>query len=143
MIDPKLGTRRICPSCRAPHFDLNKIPAKCPKCNHSYDPNEPVLPKRRRRTKAEVAKEEAAAKLKVVPVPDEIEMETDDVLDGEDNVSLEDLEELEDGEDDLLEIEGGKESPLDDEDEEGGIEGMEQRLIDDFDDEEELEEEEE
>ena len=48
MVDPKLGTRRVCESCGAKFYDLNKQPVTCPKCSHSFDPmaafvkNEPV-----------------------------------------------------------------------------------------------------
>ncbi len=36
--DPKLGIKRICEACGAKYYDLNKIPAICPKCGASFDP---------------------------------------------------------------------------------------------------------
>lgn len=30
------GTKRRCPSCGAPYYDLNHDPAICPKCNTEY-----------------------------------------------------------------------------------------------------------
>ena len=39
MVDPKLGTKRSCPACEAKFYDLNKLPAICPKCGHSFDPS--------------------------------------------------------------------------------------------------------
>ncbi|NBR51687.1 MAG: TIGR02300 family protein [Alphaproteobacteria bacterium] len=38
MVDPKLGTKRVCEACGAKFYDLNKSPAVCPKCGHVYDP---------------------------------------------------------------------------------------------------------
>ena len=38
MVDPKLGTKRVCEACEAKFYDLNKTPVICPKCNHSFDP---------------------------------------------------------------------------------------------------------
>ena len=38
MVDPKLGTKRVCESCGAKFYDLNKQPVTCPKCSHSFDP---------------------------------------------------------------------------------------------------------
>ena len=42
MVDPKLGTKRSCESCGAKFYDLNKTPAVCPKCGHSFDPTAEV-----------------------------------------------------------------------------------------------------
>ena len=38
MVDPKLGTKRVCEACGAKFYDLNKSPATCPKCGHAFDP---------------------------------------------------------------------------------------------------------
>lgn len=38
MVDPKLGTKRVCEACGAKFYDLNKEPVICPKCGHSFDP---------------------------------------------------------------------------------------------------------
>ena len=38
MVDPKLGTKRVCESCGAKFYDLNKQPVTCPKCGHTFDP---------------------------------------------------------------------------------------------------------
>lgn len=32
MTNPALGTKQLCESCGARFFDMNKIPATCPKC---------------------------------------------------------------------------------------------------------------
>ncbi len=41
-----LGEKRACPKCDAKFYDLNKNPAVCPKCSHSYNPLEEAKPKR-------------------------------------------------------------------------------------------------
>jgi len=33
------GTKQTCPECAAKFYDLNKRPAVCPKCEHSYNPD--------------------------------------------------------------------------------------------------------
>ena len=38
MVDPKLGTKRVCEACGAKFYDLNKSPATCPKCGQTFDP---------------------------------------------------------------------------------------------------------
>ena len=40
MADSKLGTKQLCPECGAKFYDLNKRPAVCPKCSHSFEPDE-------------------------------------------------------------------------------------------------------
>ncbi|WP_150495997.1 TIGR02300 family protein [Roseibium aquae] len=32
MAKPELGTKRLCPSCGAKYYDLNRDPITCPKC---------------------------------------------------------------------------------------------------------------
>ena len=59
MADPKLGTKRQCPSCGARFYDLNKKPNECPKCEHVFEPE--VLLKPRKPRAVEKAKEVAQA----------------------------------------------------------------------------------
>ena len=35
-----IGTKRVCPECEAKFYDLNRNPAICPMCQHSFDPSE-------------------------------------------------------------------------------------------------------
>lgn len=42
----ELGIKRICPSCGARYYDLNKMPPVCPGCSTQYDP-EALLKSRR------------------------------------------------------------------------------------------------
>jgi uncharacterized protein (TIGR02300 family) len=34
---PELGTKRLCASCGAKFYDLNKVPIHCPKCGAVYE----------------------------------------------------------------------------------------------------------
>ena len=38
MVDEKLGSKRLCESCGAKFYDLNKLPAICPKCGAEFAP---------------------------------------------------------------------------------------------------------
>ncbi len=38
------GTKQTCPECSIKFYDLNKRPAVCPKCEHSYNPDAGVKP---------------------------------------------------------------------------------------------------
>ncbi len=89
MADPKLGTKRLCDGCGAKYYDLNKDPAVCPKCDTVFDPAVPTRkPAPERASKAPKA------------VADDDEDEREDLEDDED-ISLEDLAEEEEIEDDL------------------------------------------
>ena len=37
MAKPELGTKRLCASCGAKFYDLNKDPVHCPKCGAAYE----------------------------------------------------------------------------------------------------------
>ncbi|MFN4128003.1 TIGR02300 family protein [Pannonibacter indicus] len=37
MAKPELGTKRLCPSCGAKYYDLNRNPITCPKCGTLFD----------------------------------------------------------------------------------------------------------
>ena len=68
MADPELGTKQVCPSCEAKFYDLNKRPAVCPKCGHSFDPEDEVV----QATKTKVRTKAAAA---AIPEDDDDEEE--------------------------------------------------------------------
>src|SRR5205085_12595070 len=51
---PDLGTKRVCPSCAARFYDLQKRPIECPKCNFAFEPE--MLLKQRRTRVPEAAK---------------------------------------------------------------------------------------
>ncbi|MCX2724348.1 TIGR02300 family protein [Roseibium salinum] len=37
MAKPELGTKRLCPSCGAKYYDLNRTPITCPKCGTVFE----------------------------------------------------------------------------------------------------------
>jgi uncharacterized protein (TIGR02300 family) len=85
MVDPKLGTKRSCPACEAKFYDLNKLPAVCPKCGHSFDPSALVA---------------AAAPRKIEPQTKPVEDEDEGELeDNEDELSLDAMAADEDDDD--------------------------------------------
>src|SRR2546430_11559139 len=46
LVKADLGTKRICPSCTARFYDLEKRPIECPKCAFTFEPE--ALYKQRR-----------------------------------------------------------------------------------------------
>ena len=56
MAKPEWGNKRICPSCGARYYDLQRDPVICPKCSTPFDP-EAFLRARRARPAAPVEKE--------------------------------------------------------------------------------------
>jgi uncharacterized protein (TIGR02300 family) len=111
-----LGTKRICPNCHLPFYDLTKSPAHCPNCAHTFDPTE-VLRSRRGRGNEPVAKAEEAKAAKAPPADSEV-AEVGDVPEAEDEEAdeelLEDASDLGEDEDDVAEVienvdEGGEE----------------------------------
>jgi len=112
--NPKWGTKRLCQSCGAKFYDLQKSPILCPSCGTEFDP-EALLKSRRPRS---APKPDAAAKAKkakaAAPVAEEAseetegEFEIDDdeadagVGDAEEDDFIEDTEDL--GEDDMSDV---------------------------------------
>jgi uncharacterized protein (TIGR02300 family) len=48
VVKPELGVKRTCPSCGARFYDLLKSPVECPKCEHTFDPEVLLKPRRTR-----------------------------------------------------------------------------------------------
>ena len=48
LVKPDLGVKRVCPSCGARFYDLQKRPIECPKCAFTFEP-EALLKQRRPR----------------------------------------------------------------------------------------------
>ncbi|MEO0398467.1 MAG: TIGR02300 family protein [Pseudomonadota bacterium] len=48
MSKQELGVKRDCPECGARFYDLNKDPALCPKCGHSFTPEALLKPRKPR-----------------------------------------------------------------------------------------------
>ena len=58
MANPELGQKQLCPNCQAKFYDLNRRPARCPKCETEFDPMEEALKSRRVRRGAGYAADE-------------------------------------------------------------------------------------
>src|SRR5215470_849683 len=54
-----LGTKRVCPSCQARFYDLQRRPIECPKCHFAFEPE--ALFKQRRTRQPEPAEAIGAA----------------------------------------------------------------------------------
>ena len=113
MAKPELGTKRLCLSCGAKFYDLNRDPATCPKCGAAVQANTLMS----RVAPPVVARAAPAA----APEEEEADVET-----GAEMVSLEDVEAAEEakepvGDDDLDigEEVGGDEDTFLEEEEEG------------------------
>jgi uncharacterized protein (TIGR02300 family) len=70
VIDKNLGTKRLCPACHAKFYDLDKSPAKCPKCGEEFVPK-PILPSKQDQMEAAQAEsEKVTAQLETPEVAD-------------------------------------------------------------------------
>lgn len=67
MAKPELGTKRLCASCGAKFYDLNKNPIVCPKCETVFEPVVAVTRGRPDQAARAVAKE---AEVAVPETPD-------------------------------------------------------------------------
>jgi uncharacterized protein (TIGR02300 family) len=121
---PELGTKRLCGSCGAKFYDLNKDPIHCPKCGALFEVTLPVAPRGRGEALAAGAAMAAAAAARAPGK--EIEGELPEMPDVE-LVSLEDADAEAQGKkgpadvvvDDDIEIEETEEAPFIEETEEG------------------------
>lgn len=138
-----LGTKRICPKCGAKFYDLNKNPAKCPKCSHSYDPSVAVKPRRGRRKDSESNDSDAKIEVKKPKVVKEKDLPEDSGMGGMDDDLgiLEDMEDLADFEDlddnESVTEEEVDESVIDDDLGKSLIDSIDEDEFDEFEDEEE------
>lgn len=124
MAKPEWGIKRICPSCGARYYDMQKNPPICPSCGTTYDPEALLKSRRARPLPVEDVKKAAPKRDVEEPLDPEVEgeldevvedivgdeddvdvadaLETDDVEDGvveDEDVLLEDADELDDGDD--------------------------------------------
>lgn len=112
MAKATLGTKRICPSCAARFYDLDRNPITCPKCASEFEPEDFVKSRRSR-----AASGAAAAKGKgkaVVPKPDpKVPIEDGEAVvegaDDEEEDVMEDTSELGEDEDVAEVVEGVEE----------------------------------
>ena len=100
MVKPAWGMKRVCQSCGARFYDLQREPIVCPKCSAVYDPDSASRTRRGRSAAAE-----KVVALKPAETTEAAEVELEDV-DVDLDVSDEDLvleEESEEDEEDLIE----------------------------------------
>lgn len=74
MAKPEWGTKRICLSCGARFYDLNREPIVCPACGTPHDPMAHARPRRSRAAPKLAAVAEAAATVTAVEVEDDEEV---------------------------------------------------------------------
>jgi uncharacterized protein (TIGR02300 family) len=97
MSKPARGTKRVCPSCGARFYDLNRTPIVCPACQSIYQaaPPPPPPPSRRwgRAQPAEARKvEEQEAEAPVLEGPEIVSLE--EAEEGTSEVPIEENEEI-------------------------------------------------
>jgi uncharacterized protein (TIGR02300 family) len=107
MVKPELGAKRLCGSCGAKFYDLNRDPILCPKCGAVFDLQAALKP---RRAKAVVEdKPVKPKKIAAVVDPDAADL-PDDVIDDadaddeEEEGVIEDTSELGEDDDDVAEV---------------------------------------
>lgn len=84
MAKAQLGTKRTCPSCGARFYDLAKSPAECPKCEHSFDPEVLLKPRRPRPEPVRVVKQAEPEEVEAdEEEEEEVEVEADVVAPAE------------------------------------------------------------
>ncbi|MBR7158929.1 MAG: TIGR02300 family protein [Alphaproteobacteria bacterium] len=104
MSNDKWGTKRICASCGAKFYDLNREPIKCPKCGKEFDAEE--LLKHSFSAKAKKARKN----VQQLDDDDEInlseeELMSDDLNDDEDELNIiEDASDIGDDSHDMAEV---------------------------------------
>ena len=101
-----LGKKLTCPSCGARFYDLNKSPACCPKCEHTFDAQPVLKPKRQ---PAAEPKKKVVAKVVEEEVEDEDEddddlLEIDDDDDDDDDLLPDPDDDDDDDDDDVAEV---------------------------------------
>jgi len=146
--NPSWGTKRNCPSCNANFYDLNQLPATCPKCSHHFDPTV-VARVKRKSAKRDLPEEKtdiapaALAPKKMAPKKKE---KSDDEVPGDNLGDVAEIEDVDDIENlqDLSELEEMEDTSVneDDVDEEALIEDLntgKNGIISNVEDEEEIE----
>jgi uncharacterized protein (TIGR02300 family) len=97
LIKPELGTKRVCPSCSARFYDLQKRPIECPKCSFAFEP-ELLLKQRRTR----MPEEKPAAVAAEAEEEEELETEEGKTVEAAEDEELEEEEELAEADEPLV-----------------------------------------
>lgn len=119
MSKPARGTKRVCPSCGARFYDLNRSPITCPVCQAVYQVTPPTSRRGERAQPVEVRKvEEVEAEAPALETADVISLE--EVEEAGAEAVIEEDEEIVDLGDDAPEIPAGDDdAPFLEEEEEG------------------------
>jgi uncharacterized protein (TIGR02300 family) len=104
MSKPAKGTKRVCPSCGARFYDLNRTPIVCPACQAVYQVPAPTR-RGERAQPPEPIKEVPIVKKPPVPEPETIVLS--DAEDPAEVIPIEDEEEIVDLGDDEVEVPPG------------------------------------
>ena len=101
---PEWGLKRQCLSCGAKFYDMQRDPIICPACEASFDPEQAIRLKRNRQTLAQA--EEATVK----QTDDDLDVELEADIDGNDEGVLEDTRDIDDGDDvnDVVKVKKGE-----------------------------------
>ncbi len=102
MAKPELGTKRVCVSCGARFYDLNRQPVICPKCSAEQPAEQPKL----RRPGGNTPFEDKR-RPKIVPAPglEEADVEVEAVEEEVAEDVLEDTSDLESGDETVVDVE--------------------------------------
>src|SRR5229473_2294065 len=110
---PDLGTKRVCPSCAARFYDLQKRPIECPKCAFAFEPE--MLLKQRRTRVPEPVKPVVAAEAEDEEVEEtedeEVEEAVTEAEEEEDDSLFEEVEEDEDDVSGIIDADIEKDEP--------------------------------
>ncbi len=109
MAKPEWGAKRVCHSCGAAFYDMQRTPIVCPKCATEYDP-EAIL--KSRRSRAPLPEDKAPVKGAADVLAPDAEVEVEDIADDlvdedvadEDDDLIEDTSDLGGDEDDMAEV---------------------------------------
>ena len=130
MAKPELGTKRLCASCSAKFYDLNKDPIHCPKCGAVYEvvvatrpvwreaspvaprppvPEEAPAPEPQEVETVSLEEADAEAQGAKKPAPAEAEIEEEEEVKMDESLDDDDtfIEEQEDEDPDVTDIIGG------------------------------------
>ena len=106
MSKPARGTKRVCPSCGARFYDLNRTPIVCPVCQSVYQVTPPATRRGERAQPVETRKvEEPEAEAPVLEGPEIISLE--EAEEGASDVPAEEDEEIGDLGEEAAEIPAG------------------------------------
>jgi uncharacterized protein (TIGR02300 family) len=102
MAKPELGNKRVCVACSTRFYDLNRVPAICPKCSTEQPAEQPRL----KRPGGNVVLEEKR-RPKVVPVPglEDASVEVEVTEEETEEDVLEDTSDLEGGDEAVVDVE--------------------------------------